>query len=85
MQWSYKANATAGKLDDSNNKNSITFPIAFANIFSCNPVFCIQEGHNNRDVIVNLQSLSSTSVVVRCFDPGNASTDGQLYLVAIGK
>lgn len=57
----------------------------FTTVFALSPTFIIEANHYNRDVIVNLYSLSNTGAVIRCWDLNNATNDGQLTYVALGK
>lgn len=57
----------------------------FTTVFALSPTFIIEANHGNRDVIVNLYSLSNTGAVIRCWDFDNATNDGQLTYVALGK
>ena len=57
----------------------------FTTVFALSPTFIIEANHDNRDVIVNLYSLSNTGAVIRCWDFDNATNDGQLTYVALGK
>lgn len=85
QQWGTIYNAKAGALDNNNNNNAVTFPMPFTTVFALSPTFIIEANHDNRDVIVNLYSLSNTGAVIRCWDFGNATNDGQLTYVALGK
>ena len=84
-QWGTIYNAKAGALDNNNNNNAVTFPMPFTTVFALSPTFIIEANHDNRDVIVNLYSLSNTGAVIRCWDFNNATNDGQLTYVALGK
>lgn len=85
QQWGTIYNAKAGPRDNSNNNNEVTFPMPFTTVFALSPTFIIKANHNNRDVTVNLYSLSNTGAVIRCWDADNATKDGQLTYIALGK
>ena len=85
LQWGTIYNAKAGALDNNNNNNAVTFPMPFTTVFALSPTFIIKANHVNVDVIVNLYSLSNTGAVIRCWDYDNATNDGQLTYVALGK
>lgn len=85
MQWGTIYNAKAGANDNNNNNNAVTFPMPFTTVFALSPTFIIEANHGNRDVIVNLYSLSNTGAVIRCWDADNATNDGQLTYIALGK
>lgn len=85
LQWGTIYNAKAGALDNNNNNNAVTFPMPFTTVFALSPTFIIKANHVNVDVIVNLYSLSNTGAVIRCWDYDNATNDGQLIYVALGK
>lgn len=84
-QWGTIYNAKAGARDNNNNNNAVTFPMPFTTVFALSPTFIIEANHGNRDVIVNLYSLSNTGAVIRCWDADNATNDGQLTYIALGK
>ena len=85
LQWGVIYNAKAGALDNDNNNNAVTFPMPFTTVFALSPTFIIEANHANRDVIVNLYSLSNTGAVIRCWDASNVTNDGQLTYIALGK
>lgn len=85
QQWGTIYNAKAGARDNNNNNNAVTFPMPFTTVFALSPTFIIEANHGNRDVIVNLYSLSNTGAVIRCWDADNATNDGQLTYIALGK
>ena len=85
LQWGTIYNAKAGANDNNNNNNAVTFPMPFTTVFALSPTFIIEANHGNRDVIVNLYSLSNTGAVIRCWDNSNATNDGQLTYIALGK
>lgn len=84
MQWGYKTNAKAGGVDNSNNTNTFTFPVALKTVYACFAIFHVSAGNNNRDVTTNLLAISTQSVSIRCWDGQNAGTDGNLYYGVIG-